>query len=184
MNFLKKIKDLLKNKELIIVLAVVFIIFLIIIYYNKQLGNNLASMTSQLSENNEYNNDEVNEEPEGSDGMNSIPGNATGVDSITTGINSNASKQQISDPSELLPKNSNGNWEEVNTRGTGELSNISLLKAGHHAGIDTVGGTLRNANLQIRSEPPNPKSQVSPWSNSTIEPDLLRVPLELGTNIQ
>ena len=182
MNFQKKIKDLLKNKQLIIGLAVALILFLIIKYYNKQLGNNLASMSSQLSENNEFTQEDSNIEPSGSDGMNSVPGNATGIDAITNGINSNTAKQQISDPSELLPKSSNGNWEEVNTRGTGELSNISLLKAGHHAGIDTVGGTLRNANLQIRSEPANPKSQVSPWSNSTIEPDLMRVPLELGSS--
>ena len=58
-----------------------------------------------------------------------------------------------------------------------ELSSIST-------GIDTVGGTLRNSNLQLRSEPPNPKAQVSPWSNSTIEPDLMRVPLELGCGAQ
>ena len=68
--------------------------------------------------------------------------------------------------------------------GQGELANINLLKAGQLSGIDTVGGTLRNANLQLRSEPPNPRSQVSPWLNSTIEPDLMRVPLELGCGQQ
>ncbi len=64
------------------------------------------------------------------------------------------------------------------------IDQINLLKAGHHSGINTVGGTLRNANLQVRSEPPKPKSQVSPWSNSIIEPDLMRVPLELGCGSQ
>jgi len=55
-----------------------------------------------------------------------------------------------------------------------------LLKAGYHIGIDTVGQTLRNANLQIRSEPPNPQINVGPWNASTISPDTMRVPLELG----
>ena len=41
---------------------------------------------------------------------------------------------------------------------------------------------LRNANLQLRSEPPNPQLKVSPWSQSTIEPDVNRRPLELGEN--
>ena len=36
----------------------------------------------------------------------------------------------------------------------------------------------RNSNLQLRSEPPNPQTQVSPWLNSTIEPDLIRRPLD------
>ena len=72
----------------------------------------------------------------------------------------------------------------ANSGGDGELANINLLKAGQLSGIDTVGGTLRNANLQLRSEPPNPKTAVSPWSNSTIEPDLMRVPLELGCGAQ
>jgi hypothetical protein len=43
-----------------------------------------------------------------------------------------------------------------------------------------VGQTLRNANLQIRSEPPNPQVAVSPWLNSTIEPDINRRPFEIG----
>jgi hypothetical protein len=41
---------------------------------------------------------------------------------------------------------------------------------------ETYGGTIRNANQQIRSEPPNPKSPYV-WNNSTIVPDLMRRPL-------
>ena len=64
------------------------------------------------------------------------------------------------------------------------MANINLLKAGYHIGIDTVGQTLRNANLQIRSEPPNPQINVGPWNLSTIEPDFMRVPLQLGAGAQ
>ena len=38
---------------------------------------------------------------------------------------------------------------------------------------ETLGGTMRNSNLQIRSEPPNPK-QAFAWNNSTIVPDLMQ----------
>jgi hypothetical protein len=38
---------------------------------------------------------------------------------------------------------------------------------------ETLGGTLRNANQQIRAEPPNPK-QPYMWNNSTIVPDLMQ----------
>jgi hypothetical protein len=38
---------------------------------------------------------------------------------------------------------------------------------------ETVGGALRNANQQIRSDPPNPKDPYV-WNNSTIVPDLMQ----------
>lgn len=38
---------------------------------------------------------------------------------------------------------------------------------------ETIGGTLRNANQQVRAEPPNPK-QPYVWNNSTIVPDLMQ----------
>ena len=85
------------------------------------------------------------------------------------------------DPSELLPKDINSQWAQLNPAGSADFKNVNLLKAGSLIGIDTVGSTLRNANLQERSEPPNPTTSVSPWLNTTIEPDLMRVPLEIGT---
>ena len=40
--------------------------------------------------------------------------------------------------------------------------------------------TNRNANMGLRSEPPNPRNVVTPWMMSTIEPDTTRKPLEIG----
>jgi hypothetical protein len=62
--------------------------------------------------------------------------------------------------------------------------NQSLLSAGFLAGIDTIGNTMKNPNLQIRSEPPNPQLNVGPWNNSTFSPDLMRTPLEIGCGAQ
>jgi hypothetical protein len=44
---------------------------------------------------------------------------------------------------------------------------------------ETVGGTLRNANLQIRSEPANPRNPVSIWNLSTITPEEMRPLFEI-----
>jgi hypothetical protein len=88
--------------------------------------------------------------------------------------------KNIEDPSDLLPKDDNNQWSQLNPTGKGELANINLLKAGYHIGIDTIGQSLRNANLQIRSEPPNPQVYVGPWNQSTITPDFFRPPLEIG----
>jgi len=90
----------------------------------------------------------------------------------------------VQNSSDLLPADNNSQWAQLNPAGTGELASINLLKAGFHIGIDTVGQSLRNANLQIRSEPPNPQMSVGPWNNSTITPDLMRTPLELGNGPQ
>lgn len=87
---------------------------------------------------------------------------------------------QIEDPNDLLPKDMNSEWTNNHTGGKGNLENINLLKAGYHHGIDTVGQTLKNANRQIRSEPPNPRVNIGPWHNSTITGDYMRVPLEIG----
>jgi hypothetical protein len=86
--------------------------------------------------------------------------------------------------SDLLPIDGNNQWSQLSPAGAGELQGINLLKSGYHIGIDTIGQTLRNANLQIRSEPPNPQINVGPWNQSTISPDLMRVPLELGCGSQ
>src|SRR5210317_528138 len=38
---------------------------------------------------------------------------------------------------------------------------------------ETIGGALRNANQQIRKDPPNPKEPFV-WNNSTIAPDTMQ----------
>lgn len=101
-----------------------------------------------------------------------------------TQVMSNSGVNSIATSSELLPVDNNNQWAQLNPVGGGELASINLLKAGYHIGIDTVGQTLRNANLQIRSEPPNPQMSVGPWNNTTISPDLMRVPLEIGNGPQ
>jgi hypothetical protein len=115
---------------------------------------------------------------------NEVFASANGVQTSMPGVPASCSKPNIQNPAELLPKDTNSQWAQLNPSGKGELANINLLKAGYHIGIDTIGQTLRNANLQIRSEPPNPQLSVGPWNQSTIEPDFMRVPLELGSGPQ
>ena len=82
---------------------------------------------------------------------------------------------------DLLPKDAaNSKWAQVNPAGQGDLKDKNFLNAGFHIGINTVGNSLRNPNLQLRSEPPNPQLKVSPWNQTTIESDLNRKPLEIG----
>ena len=84
--------------------------------------------------------------------------------------------------SDLLPKDAaDSKWARVNPSGTGDIHDQNYLTAGYHVGINTVGQSLRNANLQLRSEIPNPQNAVGPWMISTIEPDLRQATLEIGS---
>lgn len=90
-------------------------------------------------------------------------------------------KEQLT-AEELLPQeNFASQWAQTYPTGQGTLKDKNFLQAGHHIGINTVGQTLRNANLQLRSEPPCPQVQVSPWLQSTISPDLNRRVFEVGS---
>lgn len=80
---------------------------------------------------------------------------------------------------DLLPRDANSQWAQVNPSGQGSLADQNFLTSGFHIGINTVGQSLRNANRQIRSEPLNPQVKVSPWQQTTIEPDVNRRPLEI-----
>jgi hypothetical protein len=83
-------------------------------------------------------------------------------------------------PMELLPKDQNSVWAQQNPMGNGSLKGKNFLSAGALIGVNTVGQSLRNANLQLRAEPPAPQIPVSVFNNSTIEPDLARRPLDLA----
>ena len=83
--------------------------------------------------------------------------------------------------SDLLPVDNNSIWASVNPRGQGELADKNFLESGYHIGINTNGQSLRNANQQIRSDPPNPQIKVSPWNQTTIEPDVSRRSFEIGS---
>jgi hypothetical protein len=54
------------------------------------------------------------------------------------------------------------------------LKGQNFLEPRQQVGMpETVGGALRNANQQIRAEPPVPKN-VFVWNNSTITPDMMQ----------
>lgn len=86
-------------------------------------------------------------------------------------------------PSDLLPMGESKQikeFNEANPVGEGILKGVNYLDAGFNIGVNTVGQSLRNANLNLRAEPPNPRVVVSPWLNTTIDTDLTRKSLDDG----
>ena len=133
---------------------------------------NASQLQGQASQENAGN-------PQPSAPINQISGpeTVTGVTTSSPGTTV-GTQNQVVDPSELLPKDNNSEFSKLNP--TSSDLNINLLTAGEHQGINTVGTSLRNANLQLRSEPANPQQNVGPWNNTTIQPDMDRRPLEIG----
>lgn len=90
-------------------------------------------------------------------------------------------KEESVQPEELLPAETDADeWARANPKGEGSLELKNFTEAAFHIGVDTQGNSLRNANLQLRSEPPNPIKPVSIFNNSTIGPDPFRRPLEIS----
>jgi hypothetical protein len=83
-------------------------------------------------------------------------------------------------PEDLLPEDSDSTFIQNSPSGSGGLDTQNLLNAGHHLGVNTAGCNMRNSHLGLRSEPPTPQVQVSPWLQNTICPDLLLPPLDFS----
>jgi len=89
---------------------------------------------------------------------------------------SSCNNEPVMNPKELLPSDS----EWSNVAPSKGLENVSFLSAGHNFGTNTVGSSLRNANLQVRSEPVIQKTNTGPWNESTIDADTTRKGFEIG----
>jgi hypothetical protein len=103
------------------------------------------------------------------------------VDTISSNNNLVINKAS-SNPADLLPSDMNNSWANLNPVGNADLRNVNLLNPTQLTGINTQGSSLRNPNLQLRSEPPNPRMNTNcPWNISTIEGDQFRKTLEIGS---
>ncbi len=79
-------------------------------------------------------------------------------------------KDNLFNVKEYLPQEKKEGWFTDPSTSI-EINDISLIDNREFIGINTVGQSLRNANLNLRPQPPVPKVNVSPWNMSTIEPD-------------
>jgi hypothetical protein len=180
----KMMKNLGKNSMFMLFAAVV--LGYAVYNYSQGKGLSLSGMENDARQAVEAGHSAVdggarNYQPSMPQGENEDYASSSGLNTDTYGLPPSCAKQEVVNPKDLLPRDSNSEFSKLNPSGAGDLSNVSLLKAGHHIGINTVGQSLRNANLQLRSDPPNPKMEVGPWNHSTISGDPYRRPLELGS---
>jgi hypothetical protein len=152
-----------KDRMMILVIFIVFAVFLM--YYSSGKSTIMDSMDVGTSS------------ESAATGAAVTPETAASVATTSAGYTA----QDVANPSELLPKDDNSQWASLNPSSQNSPNTPDLLQAGYHIGLDTVGQTLKNPNMQLRSDPIISKGDVGPWNQSTVEPDLMRVPLEVGT---
>ena len=117
-------------------------------------------------------------DPNGNETYSKVASNMPGMDASTS---PSCFPRDRLTADELLPKDAaNSKWAQLNPAGQGDVRDQNFLTAGYHVGVNTTGSSKRNANLQLRSEPVNPQQAVSPWMQSTIEPNAFQRPLEIG----
>ena len=178
---------------LVIIVVAVALLYLINYLTNGNYGKNLNEterfaehQASDETNENENENNDLSAQPYSTD-SDSAPvlgdsvqqNNSVEPENVESRSSDCFPKDQLS-PDELLPQDSSSLWAQVNPDGQGQLSGRNFLQAGPHVGVNTVGQTLRNPNYGLRSEPPNPQVKVSPWQQSTIDPDANRRPMEIG----
>jgi hypothetical protein len=80
---------------------------------------------------------------------------------------------------DFLPKDINDEWFETDfSLAKYQLNDDKLINTDRYIiGINTVGQSLKNPSYDIRGTIPNPKFTVSPWMQSTYEPDFNLKPL-------
>jgi hypothetical protein len=92
-------------------------------------------------------------------------------------INKNNVKKYVA--KDFLPKEINNEWFDTDfSQAKFNINDDKLINTDRYViGVNTVGQSLKNASHDIRGTIPNPKFTVSPWNNSTYEPDFNIRPL-------
>jgi hypothetical protein len=83
------------------------------------------------------------------------------------------------DSKDYLPREVNDEWFDTDfSKAKVDSKDDKMIPTNRYViGVNTVGQSLKNATYDIRGTIPNPKYTVSPWNNSTYEPDYNIKPL-------
>ena len=97
----------------------------------------------------------------------------------TNAVDFNKNYLKKYDSKNYLPQEVNDEWFDTDfTQAKNKVENGNLINTEKYVvGVDTVGQSLKNASWDIRGTIANPKFNVSPWNNSTYEPDYNLKPL-------
>lgn len=127
-------------------------------------SNELLGISSQFTPLDETNNMYASFSKKSNEANVNLDGNARGRNA------KDESPEDIYDVDKLLPKEIKKDWFEVTPEPI-RVKDRHLINTTRPVGINTIGTTLKNPSLDIRGAPSCPKYVVSPWMQSSIEPD-------------
>ena len=90
--------------------------------------------------------------------------------SYIPGVKRKLSTEDKFNAKELLPSEVNKEW--FDDPQTTSIKNSHMLNIYRPIGVNTIMTSLKNPSHDIRGTPPNPRYVVSPWMQSSYEPDL------------
>ena len=94
----------------------------------------------------------------------------------TCGSNQNCDPEDLFNIEQYVPQEVNNDWFEVMPEPI-SVKNRHLINITKPIGVNTIGSSHKIANHDLRAQPVAPKFVVSPWNNSSVEPDLSLKPL-------
>ena len=135
-------------------------------YANGRGNNNMAELDSFFAENNDL----ITSSYGANDGF--APADF-GPESANyqAGKKKEMTEDEIFNVDEYLPQEKTDDWFEVMPEPI-SVKNRNLINVTRAIGVNTIGSSLKNPSYDIRGNIPNPKMVVSPWNQSSIEPDL------------
>ena len=77
--------------------------------------------------------------------------------------------EELYNSANFLPKEMNNDWFEV-VPDSISVKNKHLISITRPISINTIGTSLKNSSWDLRACPVNPKTVISPWLQSSIEP--------------
>ena len=184
-KLVKSLKKFIDEYIVIIIIIIGIGLFYFLNNYNNKKGvtfenyknTNFTGYQQENNLNSNKNNTSGSPGPSNPLGYNETSMHISGIKTNMGGIKpKDCNIEKMIDPSELLPKDNNKYFNNMNPNGNGDLKNMNLISGAEKIGMSSQ--VLRNPNLQIRCEPPNPIKKVGPWMQTTIEPDLYRRSLD------
>lgn len=86
------------------------------------------------------------------------------------GSGSDCKPEELFDSTKYLPQEVNDDWFDTQHEPV-SVKNRYLINVSRQIGVSTVAGSHKNSSLDLRGSPACPKFVVSPWLQSSIEPD-------------
>lgn len=80
--------------------------------------------------------------------------------------------KDLFDVDKMLPQQIEDDWFDIGPlQDTKKIKGSNLINPKHHMGINTIATSSKNMSRDIRGDIVTPKVNISPWMNSSIEPD-------------